>query len=694
MKRTMLAVVTVAALALTLAAHAEIDLLSGGYFAPADAGDWPASERHTKLRWGRQFLLYVVEPGEVTVTVNCERVGKYQNKANIKVMDPAGNELASATAEVGQSATVSFAAPQVGPYELAVDAGRNGFTLEAEGARLLMPAGAGGQPFSGVSRSAPIYLFVPPGSRSFHVLLTGQGTGETAKAHVLGPDGHEVALLNTTGKMRDEATVEVPRGAHGKIWCITIEKGDDGVFEDFAVRLSGGVSPYVSEKPGDLICPILNASSMLVSREARDPLLSVNVALYAALAEIEGGKLMLSVRPFDGGDAVHEKTLTDAESGVLHLGPQERLDTGKYTWELTVFAGKAPMKEFAGTWWYVPKPDYLTEDGVTLVNGEPFFARGLYHVEPQDYELVKAHGFNCVQTHAKNVEAVEAAGLKAGVALYWGSRPNSEAWRQKVLDYLDNPAVFAWWIQDEPDGGRMSLELLADSYSFIRTTDPNRPAYTCLNTPSTYREYAPQTDIVSMDVYPIPRTRITRISDTLEHAQAVIPKHVHWFIGQVWSPPNAPRLVAPAEHRCMTYLALAHGARGLFWYSFSERTGWYLPDDNPQVWAATKVVNAELAQLEPVLLTPNLAEHVFEPAQGEGEVHTSLKRLGDDIYVFAVNPTREAARVSIDLAQLTDANPAAEAQVLFENRSVTVEGGIITEDFDALAVHIYKVAAQ
>ena len=106
------------------------------------------------------------------------------------------------------------------------------------------------------------------------------------------------------------------------------------------------------------------------------------------------------------------------------------------------------------------------------------------------------------------------------------------------------------------------------------------------------------------------------------------------------------------------------------------------------------MVNAELAQLEPVLLTPNLAEHVFEPAQGEGEVHTSLKRLGDDIYVFAVNPTREAARVSIDLAQLTDASPVAEAQVLFENRSVTVEGGIITEDFDALAVHIYKVAAQ
>jgi len=223
---------------------------------------------------------------------------------------------------------------------------------------------------------------------------------------------------------------------------------------------------------------------------------------------------------------------------------------------------------------------------------------------------------------------------------------------------------------------------------FIREQDPNRPAYTCLCVPDSYPQYAPQTDIVSIDVYPIGRSPITRIAETLEHAQDVIPNHVHWFIGQVWPWPDRP-LVTAAQHRCMSYLALAHGARGLFWYSFRD-PDWYLPENNPEVWAMCRTVNDELTALEPALLTPNVGEAVFHPADGEGEVHGCAKRVGDEVYLIAVNPNEEPVTVSLALADL-GVEATGPAEIMFEDRSVAIADGAIKDEFEGLAVHVYRL---
>ncbi len=680
-------VVTVALLLVT-SCCAEIDLLPGAFFAPGNFGSHELEPGQTRLRWGREFLLYVTEPGAVTITIGCERVGRYEGEAKLTVLGPDGAELATAAAAVGGTAEATFQATQVGPHHLQVDAGRNGFTLAAEGAKLLMPAGAGGQPFHGVSRAAPAYLFVPPGAKQFGIVLSGQGTGETAKAHLLAPDGAEVALLNTTGKMTDSATVEVPAGADDSIWALTIEQGDDGMFEDFEFTVSGDVSPYVAEKPEDLLCPAMSASSGRVSRERRDPILPVEITLYADLAQFGDASLQVAAHAEDGLEAWSE-TLTESATRTLTPAPQERLADGKYGWTVRMLQGGEELKRFEGMWWYIPAPEYITDDGTTLVNGEPFFARGLYHVDPEDYELVREAGFNVVQCHADNVEAAETAGLKTGVALYWGSRPGSEAWRAKVDRLVDNDSVFAWWIQDEPDGGRMSTDLLADCYMYIREHDPNRPAYTCLCVPGTYESYAPQTDIVSMDVYPIGRSPLTSISDTLEHAQDVIPGQVHYFIGQVWPWPNSPN-VAPAQHRCMTYVALAHGARGLFWYSFRD-PNWFLPDGNPELWAEMKRVNDELTVLEPALLGANLGEATSE----DGAIHASARRAGDELFVIAVNPTEETVSGRVLLSEVApELTCSATATAIFEDREVAVADGAISDDFEPLAVHVYRLTVQ
>jgi hypothetical protein len=678
-------------LLLTMVSSAAVELLPGGFFAPGSDAAPDIEPGQTRLRWGQQYMLYVTEPGEVTVTVSCAQVGQFEDNAKLRVVGPDGEELATTEAAMGETATASFSAAQVGPHTLDVNAGRNAFTLAAEGAKLLMPAGADGQPFSGVTRAAPTFLFVPTGAKQFTVQLTGQGTGETAQARLLRPDGSEAAALSTVGKMSDTVTVDVPVGADDAVWALVIAKADSGVFEDFSFVLSGDVSPWVAEKPGDLLSPVLSVSSGRVSRAERDPVPTVDLTLYTDLAALDNARVELQATPVDAEDAAWSRTITESPERSISAGPGERLPDGKYAWSARLMQGDTEVASFGGHWWFVPAPEYITEDGTTLVNGEPFFVRGLYHVEPEDYELVASHGFNAVQTRYDNVPAAQAAGLKTGVALYWTASPYTERWREAMQSVIDNDSVFAWWIQDEPDGRRADLETMADAYLYVRTQDPLRPAYTCLCVPGSYELYAPQTDIVSIDVYPIGRSPIVRISETLEHAQDVIPNHVHYFIGQIWPWSGGP-LVTPEQHRCMTYLALAHGARGLLWYSFRD-PNWYIPDNNPELWAEMKLVNDELIELEPALLTPNLGEAVF--GEGESAVHASARRAGDELFVIATNPGDEAVSAQINLAQIAPGVQCrAAAEVMFGDHQVRVMEGAIVDEFEPLAARVYRLEIE
>lgn len=684
------AVLMIPLLATTGAAQA-VALLPGAFFAPGSFGQHEVTDDRTRLRTVKDFLLYVTEPGTVTVTLTCTRVGGNQTEATARVESANGELLAEGSAAMGETATISFEATQVGPYVLHAGAGRNGFTLDATGAKLLIPAGADGQPFEGISHAAPVYLFVPPGAQRFTVALGGQGSGETAAARVLGPHGAEIAALSTAGGMTDRATIAVPAGADDSVWALVVGPAETGLFEDFNVVLSGEVSPYVAQRPEDALCPAINASSMRVSRDRRDPVLPISLTSYVDLPDLGAATITVEAAPFDGGAPVWARQYTELPARHFDVAPEERLPVGKYRWSVALRIGEEETRRFEGAWWYVPAPNYVTDDRTVLVNGEPFFARGLYHVNPEDYELVAEAGFNAVQCRFDNVPAAQAAGLRTGVALYWTARPNSERWRAAMDAVVDNDSVFAWWMQDEPANEASVIEALADGYLYVRTQDPNRPAYTCINNPNAYEQLAPQTDIVAPDVYPIGRSPLTTISDTLDHAARVIPDHPIWFIGQIWPWPNSP-LVTPDQHRCMSYLALAHGARGLFWYSFRD-PNWYIPENHPELWAAMQTVNQELIALEPALLTPNTGQTVLE-AEG-GAVHACAKRVGDELTVIAVNPGDAAVSARVPLADLAPGVACApEVPVLFENRALMLTDGAIADDFAPLAVHVYRLRVR
>ncbi|MCK5804977.1 MAG: hypothetical protein KAI66_19225, partial [Lentisphaeria bacterium] len=568
----------IAVLAVVTMARADT-LLQQGYFAPGSAADPAKGISRTHIRFHTEALVHADNAGEIRLVARCVKIGRYKTPLTLKFL-PLGDQAAKPethTVLAGEVAEIILKTRPGAVHRLIADAGRNAYTLEClSGGRLAFPAEIGGTSFHGIRKAAPIYFFVPKGARQFKVKLEGEGVGEIVSARIFTPDGTVVATFDTIGVFERIVTVSVPAGMDGAVWKAEPARVPGKLFEDFAISFDGDVVPYVSESPSGILAPLFGVRTPAIAWQiGRDAAPKVTVRLYSQLSEIDL-RLKFSVRNGDGA-MVQEKMVPTAGKRDIVLALEGPLAPGEYAWSVSAIdaEGKALLSR-DGIWVLVPRPKQMTAKDGLLCNGKPFFPRGLYHVAPEDYALVAAHGFNCVQTTAGvppvrkrsqswvngSVELAAAAGLKSCVALYWSGRPNGSEWRRQFQGVLKHPGVLAWMIQDEPDGQFVSLELMARSYAYIRANDPERPAYTCLCRPQMYGRYGSQTDYMSLDVYPIGRSPITQIAKSLERAQNVVPNVPFWFIGQIWPWRGKPN-VTPAQHRCMTYLALTHGARGL-----------------------------------------------------------------------------------------------------------------------------------
>jgi len=654
-----------------------VEILPGGFVAPGGEEKSGKIERPTLLRRNATYHLYAPVNTKVRLEVHAVRVGKYTDKVRVSVRDQQGKLLAQAAVERGTKKSLEFTSQAVsGLLTVECKAGQSAVGVTAEGGKLLIPVGKSSVKI--FKYANPLYFYVEKETQEFDLELSGQGELETAEAIVKGPDGEQVIRVSTVDMPVQQVVVKVPQGKDGKVWSVEVVKASRGVFEDCTLKLRG-VGPFVSERKEDLIVPAFQLEAPVLVRPEEQNNFAVR-AKVSALA-VDSVKNLQFLVTDQKGKTIFRQELNPAERA--RWKPKTKLNPGQYKLSM---GGRFDKQRFVREQelHIVDRPGNLTESKTTLVEGKAFFARGLYHVRKEDYELVKRHGFNIVQASPGNVPACERTGLKAAVALYGGMTVNPDSYRENILQYRDNPAVACWMTMDEPALHGVPLERMAAGYATIREL-ADHPAYTCICRPGAYTDYGRCTDIIAIDVYPVGKSPLTRISDTLEIAKKNTPGHTVWFIGQVWSWPNT-RLVTAREHRCMSYLALTHAdVRGLLWYSFRD-PGWYLPENNPAVWAMCKQVNRELIELEPVLLKNNIWEQVQK--SGKGEVHLAAKKFKNALYLIATNPTETAAELSVDLRP---EGAGAKAREVFEKRDIHLRGGRLQDHFDSLDTRVYSI---
>jgi hypothetical protein len=340
----------------------------------------------------------------------------------------------------------------------------------------------------------------------------------------------------------------------------------------------------------------------------------------------------------------------------------------------------------------------IRSDGTILVNGEPFFPIGFYHVSwgssasdlVRDMNIMADAGFNIMhasQTPSNNYGSFldEANRRKVYIVTEFGED------RLKVVNqYKNKPAVFGWNIADDIDNGNTTREQVQERHNQLKSADPNHLTYVSGYKRTTQPapnigNYADIPDVVAMQSYPISVDILGAVYVTMANAVDAAKPYNRPIIGNVqsfkWYHSGA-RVPTAKEARNMTYQALAAGVKGIIYYTFYDSSN-YLPNYT-DAWNEYKTLVPEIKQLSPIFLNGKLTR----VNTGIQSVYASYWEYQNKIYVIAVNVLSDQSRnITIKLP----ADAATQATAMFANRpnGLVVNNGSLTGTILAQDVHVY-----
>jgi hypothetical protein len=321
-----------------------------------------------------------------------------------------------------------------------------------------------------------------------------------------------------------------------------------------------------------------------------------------------------------------------------------------------------------------------------LVDGVPFipFSSGWEHTPTREIiqDTAKA-GFNAITIWVGNDKKLEEVkkcfddansfGLKVIVGMSGGITDENRTMFMTSLK--DHPALIAWNVCDEPQRDDPTP---AKAYELAKKIDPAHPAYVNY-APGFYLPDKLLSDIASLDQYTIgcgytPLDQAKNV-DMLEKI-AKPGGGPSWIWLQ--SSGNAywiPREPTGPEEEAMVYLCLIHGVRGIkFWIDIPL---------NSELHKTMKMLTRELRHLTPIIYSIDTPPAV---SVSPSSIHMIGKMYKGRKYVIAANtlPTKTTAEIKVPTTR-------SEATVLFENRKVKVESGVIKDSFEGYQRHVYEV---
>jgi hypothetical protein len=409
----------------------------------------------------------------------------------------------------------------------------------------------------------------------------------------------------------------------------------------------------------------------------------------------------------EGEDGVHKTYTTYSPLGNLYW-LEESLLPGTYWWRAQVFHNGVFVAASRKEQFIVAKTLLLApgKDSSPLLPArtlEGFFPLGIYRVPIEALGEIERVGFNAVQTYKRDAEFLKEyikrakdLGLKVMIPYPDGEDPKT---LHAFLDEVKASwAILAWYLADEPEGRGGAPTHIWRWRRFLRTYTPF-PGAVVLVRASRAWDYAPATDILMVDPYPIPQMPITWLSDSLEEAKQGGGGRPVWAVIQAfdWSavpledgPRAWGRYPTYEEERCLSYLSLVHGAEGLFYYTFEAQK--FGTEDYQQHWDNIRRVIAELRSIYPLLLAPS--DSTYPIKSDTPQIHWALKRVqkkeaGSLIqkgrYLIAVNTVNKPLTAQFSIPPLG----VDEVGVLLEKRVVSIRKGRLIDAFEPYGVHIY-----
>jgi len=356
------------------------------------------------------------------------------------------------------------------------------------------------------------------------------------------------------------------------------------------------------------------------------------------------------------------------------------------------------------------KTDRLT--GGLIVNKRQFFPFGFYCYSPvyptlPEEEVIK--GFNVISPYQKilpetlgerkaYMDRCAELGMKVHYNLLSvsggggvGSKIEGISGSEKrkrlineVQTFRDHPALLAWYISDEPNGYKIPPDTLEQIYKVVKENDPWHPVSMVFMAPFlSSKKYMNALDIVMADPYPIPVYPVTMAGDVAGQLKTEFAgKRAVWIVpqafggGELWE-----REPTPQELRSMTWQSVINGATGIQYF---VRQGLNYFPKSTAAWGECGRMAMEIAELTPWLLSDEDAPAAFSLSEN---IIVSSKLHDDQLVIMAVNKINKPVNATIRINVSGD----KKARLIFENRSINLSGGIISDQLAPFGSQVYMI---
>jgi hypothetical protein len=300
-------------------------------------------------------------------------------------------------------------------------------------------------------------------------------------------------------------------------------------------------------------------------------------------------------------------------------------------------------------------------------------------------------------------------GVMASPGSSAGEHFNAAKVRSTVAKLDGHPALWSWYLIDEPDMHSVSPEKVEAAHRFVKRLGATKPTSLVLYQGDSAKWYGDIADITMIDRYPVPWLPLanfsqhihkTRLATNEDRPLIAVIQSFDWTAHQSMLP-GEENLRPPTERelRSMTYSSLARGANGIFYFSYADMR--LKERKYPELWEALKRVVGEVRRREALFA----AEHVWWPkahhfenqdtrfnAALEASVQSVLLRVkrSDELlppgqYILAVNTTPQPHTYRFRLPWET----TGQVPVLEEGRHATTDGSWVVDQFAPFSVHVY-----
>lgn len=371
----------------------------------------------------------------------------------------------------------------------------------------------------------------------------------------------------------------------------------------------------------------------------------------------------------------------------------------------TTLSGSAPAGRYAG--WKNGPP-----------NDAGFFPIAVWLQSPAKARQYKQAGINTYVALWRGPTEEQLTELKnAGMKVVCHQN-------KAALQFADDATIIGWMHGDEPDnaqslgrgkgyGPPIAPSKIVEDYNRIRQADPTRPVLLNLgqgvawdgwhgrgvrtNHPEDYAEYVKGCDIASFDIYPAAHDK-PAVAGNLWYVAQGVERLVKWTEGRmVWNCIECTRIhnptekATPHEVRCEVWMSIIHGSMGLIYFvhEWEPRFNESALLSDPEMLTAVTDTNRQIAELASVLNSPTIADGAKVSSDNSAvPVAAMVKKHAGATYVFAVAMRGETTTATFTLQELKGKRTV---EVPGENRTLTSQDGVYTDDFKPWDVHLYRI---